>query len=137
MQYVAVRPPPGPRSAGLNPAAALWPAAVSDYEGLFCSISHPAEHQGPRAFRQASPTQMGAELFGGLSSAKLPPSCLRVAILPAMLPPSCLQDASKSLKIATWPNLASSSTPSKCLKPTKTKGFAMFCYFTTLRFKMP
>ena len=31
VQYVAVRPPPGPRSAGLNPAAALRLPAVSDY----------------------------------------------------------------------------------------------------------
>ena len=31
VQYVAVRPPPGPRSAGFNPAAAEGQPAVSDH----------------------------------------------------------------------------------------------------------
>ena len=56
VQYVAVRPPPGPRSAGLNPAAALVAArCVRSCRSYYAELASAEQHR-PRAFRRAAQT---------------------------------------------------------------------------------
>ena len=107
VQYVAVRPPPGPRSAGFNPAAAggrydRRQPAVSDYgrrQGLIPQSWPLAEHQGATPFRRPLGDQLAFGLIllerGAIFrhvAFKLPSSCHLVG----HLRPSCLQDGSKT-----------------------------------------
>ena len=121
VQYVAVRPPPGPRSAGLNPAAAFRPARCvrlrPEGQGLII-LPIPAELKMASRIPTCTITPISSWPLVGLKLAlrwpKLPPSCLLLAILPPMLPASCLKMPPKrapgrqdAILGPSWPRLGS------------------------------
>ena len=162
MQYVAVRPPPGPRSAGFNPAAAggrydRRQPAVSDYgrrQGLISSDLASAEHQGPTPFRRPLDDQLTNGPIslerGAIFQHKAVLSyltCTYSCHVASKLPSRWLKIATWAQLGPTWPHLGSQEAPKRLprgpqevprshiftIKIIILRGRVLFLYHTKLR----